>query len=163
MTDLMHYESRAARALVLMQDTRLREFLPIWREAKLADVVLPETNDPSYASLDKLLVHVLGAARGYMVWMCEVLELSDPGIKSTPGVDRIEAEAEGYLKHVLECWRGPLAEVPGSKLEGDEYTSRWGESFTVDSMLEHAVMHPVRHGFQLQEMVATSTSASATS
>ena len=159
----MHYESRAARALVLMQDTRLREFLPIWREAKLADVVLPETNDPSYASLDKLLVHVLGAARGYMVWMCEVLELSDPGIKSTPGVDRIEAEAEGYLKHVLECWRGPLEEVPGSKLEGDEYTSRWGESFTVDSMLEHAVMHPVRHGFQLQEMVATSTSASATS
>lgn len=156
MTDLSHYESRAARALVLLHEARLREFLPVWREARAAGVELPATDDPSYGSLEKLLLHVLGAARGYMTWTCGVLELPEPEIRMPPAVDRVEAEAEDYLAHVLERWRQPLASVPGERLEGAEYTSRWGESFTVDSMLEHAVLHPVRHAFQLQELIAAS-------
>ena len=47
-------------------------------------VGLPQTHDPAYASLDTLLRHVLGAARGYMTVMCEVLELPDPEIRATP-------------------------------------------------------------------------------
>ena len=153
MSKLENYASRGARALVLLHDARLREFLDDWRAAKTASVSLPETDDPSYASLEALLVHVLGAARGYMTWMCEMLELPDPGIESTPGVAEIEARVGTYLKHVLECWKTPLAAVPAARFEDGEYTSRWGETFTVDSMLEHAVMHPVRHGFQLRELV----------
>ena len=40
--------------------------------------MLPKTDDPAYESLDTLLHHVFRAARGYMTWMCEVLELPDP-------------------------------------------------------------------------------------
>ena len=48
------------------------------------------------------------AARGYMTWMCEVLELPDPEIRIPPE---------------------PTA------------------------LLEHAVMHPIRHAFQLEELM----------
>src|SRR5438128_3574092 len=68
------YRSRAVRALVLLHDEHVRRFLVVWKQAQAASVVLPKTDDPAYASLETLLRHVLGAARGYMTWMCEVLE-----------------------------------------------------------------------------------------
>ena len=94
---------------------------------------------------------MLGAARGYMEWCCEVLELPDPGLHRTPDVDTIEAEADAYLEHVLERWREPLREVPAERFEDRTYPARWGTPYCVDAMLEHAVMHPIRHTFQLLE------------
>ena len=66
---------------------------------------------------------VLSAAGGYMTWMCEVL------------------------------WRAPLREVSDDRLETPEYPSQWKTRYCIDSMLEHAVMHPVRHAFQLDELL----------
>ena len=147
------YAYRGARALVRLQAEHMRTFLGTWRAAKDAGVSLPETDDPSYESLEALLRHVLRASRGYMVWICEVLELPDPDIRPTPEVATIEAEADEYLDHVLERWRHPLRDVTGDRFEGAEYASRWGAKYTVDSMLEHAVMHPIRHGFQLDDLM----------
>ena len=94
--------------MVLLHDEHVRRFLVVWNQAQAASVVLPKTDDPAYASLETLLRHVLGAARGYMTWMCEVLELPDPQIRIPPE---------------------PTA------------------------LLEHAVMHPIRHAFQLEELM----------
>jgi uncharacterized damage-inducible protein DinB len=115
---------------------------------------LPAGDDPNYASLEALLRHVLRAARGYMVWICEMLELPDPQIRSTPQAGEIEAEAESYLEHLLEQWRRPLAEVPEERFYSPEYPSRWKVDYCIDAMLEHAVMHPIRHQFQLMELLA---------
>ena len=80
-TDLT-YRSRAVRALVLLHEEHLRRFLVVWNQARAVSVVLPKTDDPDYVSLETLLHHVLGAARRYMTWMCEVLELPDPQIRA---------------------------------------------------------------------------------
>jgi hypothetical protein len=34
------------------------------------------------------------------------------------------------------------------------FPSRWNVHYCIDAMLEHAVMHPIRHTFQLQELLA---------
>jgi hypothetical protein len=101
---------------------------------------------------------VLSAAAGYMIWMCEVLALPDPGIRSAPDAAAILREAEDYMEHVLERWRAPLSEVPDERLETPEYPSRWLTRYCIDSMLEHAVMHPIRHSFQLNELLKESQS-----
>ena len=59
----------------------------------------------------------------------------------------------GALRSLLERWRAPLREVSNEKLETPEYASRWQTRYCVDSMLEHAVMHPIRHAFQLDELL----------
>src|ERR671910_3569458 len=102
------YRSRAVRALVLLHDEHLRRFLVTWKRAKSVSVVLPQTDDEAYASLDALLRHVLSAARGYMTWMCEVLALPDPQIivASEPAV--LAQDPDSYMEHVLEKWRAPL-------------------------------------------------------
>jgi len=139
--------------MVLLHDEHLRRFVQVWRVALTNSVSLPPTDDPSYASLEALGRHVLSAAGGYLVWMCEVLTLPDPGVRSAPDVSAIVREAEDYMEHVLERWRAPLSEVPNAKLETPEYPSLWQTRYCIDSMLEHAVMHPIRHTFQLTELL----------
>src|ERR1035441_4132291 len=113
----------------------------------------PPTPDPAYASLEALGRHVLSAAGGYMTWMCEVLALPDPGIRHAPDQAAIVGDAEDYMEHVLERWRAPLIEASDDILETPEYPTRWKTRYCIDSMLEHAVMHPIRHAFQLDELL----------
>jgi hypothetical protein len=96
---------------------------------------------------------VLSAAGGYMIWMCEVLALPDPGIRSAPDASAIVRDADDYMEHVLGRWSAPLRDVPNEKLETPEYPSQWQTRYCIDSMLEHAVMHPIRHAFQLDELL----------
>jgi len=153
MSSNLPYRSRAVRAMVLLHEEHLRRFVHTWRLALAASVSLPATDDPNYASLGALGRHVLGAAGGYMVWICEVLTLPDPGIRSAPEVGAVVRDADDYLEHVLERWRSPLREVTDERLETPEYPSRWQTRYCIDSMLEHAVMHPIRHAFQLDELI----------
>ena len=147
------YRSRAVRAMVLLHEEHLRRFVHTWRRALAASVRLPASDDPAYASLGALGQHVLGAARHYMVWMCEVLELPDPGIQPAPDSAAILRDAEDYMEHVLERWRAPLCDVPNEQLETPDYPSEWQSRYCIDAMLEHAVMHPIRHAFQLEELM----------
>ena len=62
------------------------------------------------------------------------------------------------MEHVLERWRTPLQEVGDDRLETTEYPSRWQTRYCIDAMLEHAVMHPIRHAFQLEEFNEARTS-----
>ena len=146
-----HY--RGARAMILLQEEEMLRFVATWRRAKASGTRLPETEDPDYASYDALLRHVLGASRGYLVWSCEKLGLPDPGAEPAPDVGVIDSRCDQYLTHVLSRWRDPLRNVPEESFNRPEYPSRWGVLYCVDAMLEHAVMHPVRHRFQLEELL----------
>lgn len=153
MTSSGDYKYRGARVLVLLHERYLREFVQTWRLFKSNGMALPETPDPDYASLDALLRHVLGCARAYMVWMCEKLELADPEIKPVPERATIEAEASGYLDHLLDRWKRPLTDVPEETFSERTHLSKWNVHYCLDAMLEHAVVHPVRHTFQLRELM----------
>ena len=153
MSSDVQYRSRAVRAMVLLHEEHLRRFVHTWRLALAASVTLPPTDDPAYASLPALGKHVLRAAGGYVVWMCEMLTLPDPGIRSAPDVAVIVRDADEYLEHVLDRWRSPLRDVANEQLETPEYPSRWQTRYCIDAMLEHAVMHPIRHAFQLDELL----------
>ncbi|HUI56652.1 MAG TPA: hypothetical protein VLY04_16865 [Bryobacteraceae bacterium] len=84
MSSDLPYRSRAVRAMVLLHEEHLRRFVQTWRRAMALPVSLPPTADPNYASLGALGRHVLSAAGGYLVWMCEVLRLPDPGVRPAP-------------------------------------------------------------------------------
>jgi hypothetical protein len=149
--ELSNYKSRAARALVLLHEKQLRQCLDVWKQAKAADLHLPVTGEEKYQSLENLLEHILDAGPG-MGRICERLGLPDPEIRDVPDISTIEAEADSYLEHLLERWRLPLVNVPDEKLEPTTYTP--GETrYWIDVMLEHAVMHPIRHEFQLRELL----------
>ena len=151
---LRKYEYNGARAMVLLHEKHLKSCLQTWQEAKKLNIKLPESDDADYQSLDALLRHILRSARGYMIWMCAKLNLPDPQIERTPDIELIESNADRYLNHILEKWRLPLAEIPEEKFHTPVFKSNWGVDYCIDAMLEHAVMHPIRHEFQLKNLIA---------
>lgn len=154
MLELPAYRYGGARALVLMHDRAMRDFLAVWHEADAAALPLPASADPNYASRAALLYHVLRAARGYLTWMCEMLGLADPGIAEVPAAEHLAQRADACLEQILERWQTPLAAVEEDACYRPEYPSRWGTLYCIDAMLEHAVMHPQRHAFQLRQLLA---------
>ncbi len=152
MADLEGYRSRGARALVLLHERELRSFLATYHRAMAWGVALPATADPDYASAAAMLRHVLGAAGGYLRWTCVHLGLSDPGVDPAPSVERIDDEADAYLEHVLERWRHALPDAEDRRFE-EVHPANWGTPFSIEAMLEHAVVHPMRHAFQLEELM----------
>ncbi|MFC1729030.1 hypothetical protein ACFL6I_01725 [candidate division KSB1 bacterium] len=153
MSELNEYKYRGSRASILLHEKYLRKFLATWKTAAKSDIRLPQTDDPNYDSLITLLRHVLWWARDYMVWMCAQLKLPDPDIKPVPDIDDVEAEAEQYIEHVLEKWRTPLTNVPEEMFHSAVYKTQWNIRYCIDAYLEHTVMHPIKHRFQLLELM----------
>ncbi len=142
------YTYAGVRALVQLHDRHLRAFVSAWEQAARDGIRLPRTDDPTCASLPALLHHVLRAARGYMIWICECLGLEDPQIREAPST--LPEDLAGYVEHLLARWDGPLRQVEERATEERAYPSRWGPPYCIDAMLEHAVMHPLRHAYQLE-------------
>lgn len=155
------YKYNGAKALVELHEYYIRSFYKTWQKAKQVGVTLPTTDDPYYKSLDTLLYHVLRSARGYMIWMCEKLNLPDPMINETPPAEIIETKAGEQLEHLTERWRLPLAYVEAELFEDKVYKSNWGVDYCIDAMLEHAVMHPIRHEFQLKNLIQRAITSGA--
>jgi uncharacterized damage-inducible protein DinB len=153
MTD---FKYRGAGALVELHEHHLGRFLVTWRAAREEDIELPDVDDPDYASLEALLAHVCRGARTYLLWICEQLDLPDPEIDPVPNTDVIEAEAMSYIDDLLAAWRNPLREVEEGRFFRPEYVSPWGVRYCVDAMMEHAVMHSIRHRYQLEGLMGES-------
>ena len=153
MTKIPEYKYNGARSLVLLHEAHMKSFLTTWKRAKEAKIKLPETDDLDYQSLETLLFHVLRASRGYIVWICEKLNLPNPQVETPPPIAEVKNKAGDYLKHLFERWRLPLIEAPEGLFRGSSYKTNWGDDFCIESMLEHAVLHPIRHDFQLKNMI----------
>ena len=148
------FEYGGARVLVELHERRLREFLDVWREAEDRQLELPPTSDPNYESREVLLAHVLGAAARYLVWICEQLEVvPPPEIDPNPEPDGLAARADQVLEQTLAAWRDPLKGLTEERAYAPVHESRWGPSYCIDAMLEHAVMHPIRHAHQLRQLI----------
>jgi hypothetical protein len=141
-----------AEALVELHENYLRSFLEEWRRAKSKGVSLPETEDPAYRSLESLLRHVMLCASRYISWTAKALGLPPPEQPELPGEDEIEAAADHLLEDILEAWRMPLSHLPASVFDAGGHEAWWGTPYSVDAMLEHAVMHPLRHEWQLRKL-----------
>jgi hypothetical protein len=153
------YRYGAARTMVHLRGLYLLSCFEAWKQAKSADLQLPETDNPAYVSLETLLRHLLSADGNYLIWICEMLELPDPGVDPLPELENIAAQAESYIAHLIERWRTPLAEVDEERFYRPEFVSRWGVRYCIDAMLEHAVMHPILHREQLEELLEEQSGA----
>ncbi|MBT3337844.1 MAG: hypothetical protein HN855_07860 [Anaerolineae bacterium] len=153
MNTLPPYQYGSARTMVDLHGKYLQECLAVWKEAKDAKIALPETDHPGYQSMERLLGHIFNAARIYMVWMAQKLDLPDPKIDPIPPFEEIEEKADSYLAHLIEQWQTPLANIKPEQFGDQEYRSNWDVLYSIESMLEHAVMHPILHRVQLEELM----------
>lgn len=142
-----------AAVLVELHERHLEEFHEVWLEADRFGVELPPTSDPNYASRATLLAHVLGCATRYLSWICQQLGLPEPEIEEYPDPDGLTGRSRDYLEEVLAAWRPALVSLTEERAYAPAHPARWGTPYCIDAMLEHAVMHPIRHTHQLRRLL----------
>lgn len=147
----IQFRYQGANADIVLHEKYLTEFVSVWKTAKKSGLKLPELDDPDYKSLDTLMLHVFKWAKWYPEWICTNLEVEVPNILPLPSEDLIESEVDSYLAHIIDTWNMPLQDLPLARFMDPLFTAQWGVDYCIDAMLEHAVMHPIRHRFQLEQ------------
>jgi uncharacterized damage-inducible protein DinB len=157
----MPFRSRAVRTLVELHEREIRSFLEVWRRFVAAGLPMPEAHgDQSYENRERLAGHVLMAARGYLTRIGEWVGRPVNDVDDRQDPYQIVNGAAEFTDSVLAAYRRHLAEISTEELEPQVHRTRWGELMSVENLLEHAVVHPMRHRIQLERILEGSDAAS---
>ncbi len=148
------FKSNAVRSCVELHEIELNRFYDTWQTFRASGTELPKTDDPSYASVEHLGGHVFRAARNYLTWIMECVKRPVTDVDRED--DRVAVARKGrvFVDQVLAAWRRHLATLEDPELAPVAFKSRWGEDYDVEQMLEHAIVHPMRHRIQLERLMA---------
>ena len=153
---MTEFKSRAVRSLVELHEIEMRRFLETWARFVASGAPMPEARgDADYQSRDHLVAHVVRAARNYLTWIGEQLGRPVKDVDMETDSLKIAPRFNEFIEGILAAWRRHLPAVEDAELEPATYKSRWGVLFSIESMLEHAVVHPMRHRYQLEKILTT--------
>jgi hypothetical protein len=152
---MSEFRSRAVRSLVELHERELTAFVSTWRQFVQSGKPMPDgLGDPDYDSAERLVAHVQGSARSYLLCVWEVLERPIEGLPLIRDPAIIVPRLDAFMAETLDGWRRHLAPLENEQLSPTQYLSRWGEPHTIEQLLEHAVVHPMRHRIQLERILA---------
>lgn len=150
----MLFRSRAVRSLVELHERELRSFLETWKRFAAAGLPMPEAHgDEDYVDRERLAGHVFMAARGYLTRIGEWVNRPVTDVDGSQDPREIMSRAAEFSEGVLAAYRRHLAEVTPEELEPQVHRTRWGALLSVEHLLEHAVVHPMRHRIQLERIL----------
>ena len=148
------FKSNAVRNCVELHEVELRRFHEVWERFCASGKPLPATDDPSYASAEHLGGHVFRAARGYLTWVGEFVDRPVTDVDAETDPVSIARKGRAFVDEVLAAWRRHLARLEDREMTAATRKSRWGQDYTIEQMLEHAVVHPMRHRIQLERLMS---------
>ena len=148
------FKSNAVRSCVELHEMELRKFYDVWGKFCASGTPLPETDDPSYKSAEHLGGHVFRAARGYLTWIGEFVNRPVTDVDPDTDAASIARKSRVFVDEVLAAWRRHLALLEDREMTRATRKSRWGEDYNIEQMLEHAVVHPMRHRIQLERLMS---------
>mgnify|MGYP003694792341 CR=1 FL=1 len=150
----MEFSSRAVRSLVELHEREIRSFLEVWKRFVAADLPMPEAHgDESYESRERLAGHVLMSARGYLTRIGEWVGRPVSDVDGSQDPLDVAARTATFADDVLGAYRRHLGVITDQELEPQVHRTRWGELMSVENLLEHAVLHPMRHRIQLERLL----------
>jgi uncharacterized damage-inducible protein DinB len=148
---------RSRAALALAEETEiarieLYSLLPRFPAASLA-----EGNVEAVDNVRGILYHVTGASYSYGCWIRRVLGRLDPEVEKRDKdafLARVlaQTDAAGFQDAsgwAIERYYAALAEVTDPEMSR-VFPSNWEAPYEIEAMMEHALVHLIRHRRQLQ-------------
>ena len=152
----MEFRSRAVRSLVELHEREMRSWLETWQRFVASGLPIPEANgDANYESRDKLGAHVVMACRNYLTRIGEWVSRPVTDVDASTDHSAIVKRAPEFMAEVLAAYRSHLSQVTDQELEPQVHRTRWGDLMSVENLLEHAVVHPMRHRLQLERILGS--------
>lgn len=112
----------------------------------------PVTEDKNCVSVQSVTQHVLGAGYGYLFLIAKQFGDMPYERRKEFNVESIESactELDAMIKHSEErlTTKAGLSEA---EIFPNIIKAPWGQNFDIDQLLEHAVMHIIRHRRQIE-------------
>lgn len=119
-------------------------------DGSIGIIVDKETEDPDSKSIQTILTHVVRAGHWYNIEIKRALgeEADNP---ETIVHDSIEAYQSGLLE-MFESTEKTFSDHPKADIEA-ERQFRWKHIYNIDMLLEHAIVHILRHRRQIERFL----------
>ena len=132
-------------------------------EERFIEILDTQTKDEDCRSAQTIMKHVVGAGYGYADYIRGAL-----GIVSTSPDRRLLslAEVEAQIDAMLEYTEHTLEgrwEMTDEEMTSVVIDSRWGVRYDLEQLLEHAIVHILRHRRQIERLMQNSASGASQS
>lgn len=129
---------------------RLIERIP---EAEFVRVVDSETVDDDCRSVQTIMSHVVGAAHGYADYIREQFSIAStrPARKLLSHQESLE-QLDAALDYTAQTLEGRW-EMSDEEITRTVIKSSWGVVYDVEQLLEHAIVHVLRHRRQIEKFI----------
>jgi uncharacterized damage-inducible protein DinB len=132
----------------------IRDLIGRISEKDFTRVVDAETSDQDCRSVQTIMSHAVRAGYGYANYLREAFSISREEVSSemfagveTP--DRIDA----MLRYTIETLEGRW-ELSDDEISSITFKTRWGNTYHMEQILEHAIVHILRHRRQIEKFAA---------
>ncbi|NLR57783.1 DinB family protein [Chitinophaga polysaccharea] len=119
----------------------------------LAAVADTATTDPNCRSIQSVLAHVISSAYSYAVYIQRGSRDSVPGV-----ADTLRTTATAYIQSLTDAFAftvNVFGQIQDSELEAldpaRKIATRWGQVYDIEQLMEHAIVHVMRHRRQIEK------------
>ena len=116
-------------------------------------VVDARTDDDDCRSAQTIMSHVVGAAYGYADYIREQFSIASTRPRYTLLARRETlTQLDAALEYTAETLEGRW-EMSGEEISRTVINSRWGAVYDLEGLLEHAIVHVLRHRRQIEKFI----------
>lgn len=132
--------------------TDLKRTISSIKDAELTVIVDANTSDPDCRSIQTILTHVVRSAIGYATYIRQHQgEVIDFPVSQTLGsVGDYASALDAALSFTEQTFKA-YPDLVLESLEPDQKIRvRWGQLYDVEQLMEHAIVHVLRHRRQIE-------------
>ncbi len=150
------YRSGAIGALMDEYERAASELRPLIEQIPEDDfvrVVDSQTKDDDCRSVQTIMSHVVRAGYGYADYIREQISMASTRPQSEllsrqESLEQLDAALEYTAQTLEDRWEMSAEEIAGTVIK-----SRWGAVYDVEGLLEHAIVHILRHRRQIEKFI----------
>jgi uncharacterized damage-inducible protein DinB len=133
--------------------SELRHLIEQIPDADFVRVVDSQTNDEACRSVQTIMSHVVRAGYGYADYIRELFSIAStrPENKLLSRQESLE-QLEAALRYTAQTLEGRW-EMSDEEISDTVINSPWGVVYDVEQLLEHAIVHILRHRRQIEKFI----------
>ena len=132
----------------------IRDLIGRVSEADFGRVVDAETENEDCRSVQTMMRHVVRAGYGYANYLRQAFSIpqADAPNELFPQIEMPE-RIDRMLGYTIETLEGRW-ELSDEEFASTQIKTRWGATYDIEGILEHAIVHLLRHRRQIEKFAA---------
>lgn len=131
----------------------LKEVLQNVSEEDYKRIADAETQNEDCRSIETIMNHVIRAGRWYVKYIRESLAMEASPVEYNKfSKDEIAGELDKVFAETVAIFDSNWDEI-NAKMRSVYIDASWGDRYNIDQMMEHAIVHILRHRRQIEKFI----------